>query len=333
MKLCDKENGRNAMKRVLAVVLALASAFVSCSAAAQSYPARQIRLIVPFPPGGGNDIVARIVAQKLGDRLKQPLVIDNRGGAGGTIGTEMLAKAPPDGYTMLINNISLAVNATLMPKLGYDTLKDLAPVSIIGRQPNIVVVYPGLKAANLREFLDLARSRAGEMNYGTGGIGTASHLATELLQLETGTKMNHIPYKGLGPALLDLMGGRIDMIISTMASALPLLESGKIRPLAATTLKRSAFFPQVPTMIEAGVPGYEFTTWYALVVPAGTPEAIVGRVNGELAKLTEDAHLREQFEKQGLEVAHTSAEEARAYLRSEVQKWGKVIKASGAKPE
>ena len=304
-----------------------------CAAAHAQYPAKQIRVIVPFPPGGGNDIVARIVAQKLSERLKQPLVIDNRGGAGGTIGTEMLAKSPADGYTLLINNISLAVNATLMPKLGYDTVKDLAPVSIIGRQPNIVVVTPGLKATTLREFLALARSRAGELNYGTGGIGTASHLATELLQLETGTRMNHIPYKGLAPALVDLMGGRIDMIISTMASALPFLESGKLRPLAATTLKRSSFFPQVPTMIEAGVPGYEFTTWYALVVPAGTPEPVMARLNGELAKLAEDASLKEQFEKQGLEVSHTSAEEARAYLRAEVEKWGKVIKASGAKPE
>ena len=317
------------MKRLLAFAVGLA---ICAAAQAQPYPSKQIRFIVPFPPGGGNDIVGRIVAQKLAEGLKQTVVVDNRGGAGGTLGTEMTAKAPADGYTMLLNNISLAVNATLMPKLAYDTVRDLAPVSIVGRQPNIVVVHPGVKAATMKEFLDLARARGGKLNYGTGGVGTASHLATELLQLTTGARMNHVPYKGLGPALVDLMGGRIEMIISTMASALPHLESGKLRPLAVTTVKRSSFFPQVPTMIEAGVPGFDFTTWYALVVPAGTPEPVVARLNAELARIAEDPGVKEQFSKQGLETAHTSADEARAYLKSEVEKWGKVIKASGAKP-
>ncbi|MGQ0546357.1 MAG: Bug family tripartite tricarboxylate transporter substrate binding protein, partial [Betaproteobacteria bacterium] len=169
-------------------------------------------------------------------------------------------------------------------------------------------------------------------NYGTGGVGTASHLATELLQLSTGVRMNHVPYKGLGPALVDLMGGRIEMIISTLASALPHIEAGKLRPLAVTTVQRSSFFPQVPTMIEAGVADFDFTTWYALVVPAGTPAPVVARLNAELAKIAQDPAVKEQFSKQGLETAHTSAEEARAYLRAEVEKWGKVIKASGAKP-
>lgn len=317
------------MIRVLACLLGL----LLCAAAqAQSYPDRQIRFIVPFPPGGGNDIVGRIVAQKLAEGLGQPVVVDNRGGAGGTLGTEILAKAPADGYTVLINNISLAVNATLKPGLAYDTLKDLAPVSIIGRQPNIVVVHPAVKADSIKGLLDLARARGGKLNYGTGGVGTASHLATELLQLETGVRMNHVPYKGLGPALVDLMGGRIEMIISTMASAKPHLESGKLRALAVTTVKRSSFFPQVPTMIEAGVPDYDFTTWYALVVPGATPGPVVARLNAELAKIADDPSVKEQFAKQGLETAHTGADEARAYLKAEVEKWAKVIKASGAKP-
>lgn len=302
-------------------------------AAAQQYPNRPIRFLVPFPPGGGNDIVGRVIAQKLAEALNQIVVVDNRGGAGGTLGTDLAAKAPADGHTMLINNISLAVNATLIPKLPYDTLKDLAPVSIIGRQPNIVVVHPGVKAKSVREFLDLARARPGQVNYGSGGVGTASHLATELLQLTTKTSMTHIPYKGLGPALVDLMGGRVEMIISTMASALPQLKSGKLRPLAVTTVKRSAFFPEVPTMIEAGVAGYDFTTWYALMVPAATPRPVVARLNGELAKIAAAPAVKEQFSAQGLETAHTSAEEARAYLKSEVEKWGKVIKASGARPD
>jgi tripartite-type tricarboxylate transporter receptor subunit TctC len=301
--------------------------------AAENYPNRPLRFIVPFPPGGGNDIVGRIVAQKLAEGLKQTVVVDNRGGAGGTIGTDMTAKAPADGHTMLVNNISLAVNATLIPKLPYDTLRQLAPVSIIGRQPNILVVHPGVKAKNVKELLDLARAKPGGVNYGSGGIGTASHLATELLQLSTGTKMTHVPYKGLGPALVDLMGGRTEFIISTMASALPQLKAGKLRPLAATTVKRSAFFPEVPTMIESGVAGYDFTTWYALVVPAGVPKPVMARLNAELKVIAEMPAVKEQFSAQGLETAYTGSDEAQKYLADEVAKWGKVIKASGAKPE
>jgi tripartite-type tricarboxylate transporter receptor subunit TctC len=261
------------------------------------------------------------------------VVVDNRGGAGGTIGTELAAKAPADGHTLLINNISLAVNATLIPKLPYDTLKDLAPVSIVGRQPNVVVIHPTVQAASVRELVDLARLKPGLINYGSGGVGTASHLATELLQLLTGTRMTHVPYKGLGPALTDLMGGRVEMIISTLASALPQIKSRKLRPLAVTTVKRSDFFPDIPTMIEAGVPGYDFTTWYALVVPAATPKPAVDRLNQELGRIAQNPGVKEQFASQGLEPAHTSAAEARAYLASEVAKWGKVIKASGARPE
>jgi tripartite-type tricarboxylate transporter receptor subunit TctC len=324
------------MNRILifvAAVCGLSLLLPAIAGAAENYPNRPIRFIVPFPPGGGNDIVGRIVAQKLAEGLKQTVVVDNRGGAGGTIGTDMTAKAPADGHTMLVNNISLAVNATLIPKLPYDTLRQLAPVSIIGRQPNILVVHPGVKAKNVKELLDLARAKPGGVNYGSGGVGTASHLATELLQLSTGTKMTHVPYKGLGPALIDLMGGRTEFIISTMASALPQLKSGKLRPLAATTVKRSVFFPEVPTMIESGVPGYDFTTWYALVLPAGVPKPVMGRLNGELKAIAEMPAVKEQFSAQGLETAHTGIDEAQKYLAAEVAKWGKVIKASGAKPE
>jgi tripartite-type tricarboxylate transporter receptor subunit TctC len=302
-------------------------------AAAQSYPARPIRFIVPFPPGGGNDIVGRIVAVKLSEGLGQQVVVDNRGGAGGTIGTDITAKAPPDGYTMLVNNISLAVNHTLFPKLPYDTLKDLAPVSLIGRQPNIVVVHPGVPAKSMRDLLALARAKPGEVNYGSGGIGTASHLATEMLKLMTKVDMTHVPYKGLGPALIDLMGGRLHLIISTMASALPQMKTGKLRPLAVTTAQRSSFFPEVPTMDEAGVKGYEFSTWYGLLVPAGTPKPIVDRLNAETGKALDSALVKDQFVGQGLEPASSTPQAFGAYLKSEVGKWGKVVKASGAKPE
>jgi len=303
------------------------------AAAAEAYPARPIRFIVPFPPGGGNDIVGRIVAQKLAEGLGQQVVIDNRGGAGGTIGTDIAAKAPPDGYTMLVNNISLAVNHTLFRKLPYDTLKDLAPVSLVGRQPNIVVVHPALPVKSMRELIDLARTKPGQLNYGSGGNGTASHLATEMLKLMTKTDLVHVPYKGLGPALTDLVGGRLELIISTMASALPQIKAGKLRPLAVTTARRSSFFPEVPTMHEAGVKGYEFSTWYGLLVPAGTPQAIVDRLNREAGKAVASPAVIEQFGGQGLEPAASSAQEFSAYLRSEVAKWGRVIRASGAAPE
>lgn len=314
----------------LAIVLLGSLALQAIPAHAQQYPNRPIRFIVPFPPGGGNDIVGRIVAQRLHEALGQTVVVDNRGGAGGTIGTNIAASAPADGYTMLINNISLAVNATLFAKLPYDTLKDLAPVSLVGRQPNLVAVPPALPVGSVREFLDLARAKPGAVIYGTGGVGTASHLATEMLQLMTGTKMVHVPYKGLGPALLDLMGGRVQMIISTMASAMPLVKGGKLKALAVTTAQRSPFFPDVPTMQEAGVAGYEFSTWYMLVVPARTPQPVVARLNTELQKILSLPAVRAQFSAQGLESTPTSAAQAQAYLRTEVGKWAKVIRASGA---
>ncbi len=316
-----------------AVLCGLAWIASGSIATAQQYPNRPIRFIVPFPPGGGNDIVGRIVALRLYDALGQQVVVDNRGGAGGTIGTDITAKAPPDGHTMLINNISLAVNHTLMPKLPYNTLKDLAPVTLIGRQANIVVVHPGLAAKSIKELLALARARPGQINYGSGGIGTASHVATEYLKLETKTDLVHVPYKGLGPALTDLMAGRLQIIISTMASALPNVKAGKLRPLAVTTAARSSFFPELPTMREGGVKGYEFSTWYGLLVPAGTPKAIVSRLNLETAKVLQSAALNEQFAAQGLESTPSRPEEFGAYLKAEVEKWGKVITASGAKPE
>ena len=302
-------------------------------AAAQSYPAKTIRMIVPFPPGGGNDIVGRIVAQRLGEGLGQQMIVDNRGGAGGTIGTDLAAKAPPDGYTLLINNISLAVNATLFAKLPYDTLKDLAPVTLVGHQPNLLVVHPSVPAQSVRELIALAKAKPRELNYGSGGIGTASHLATELLKLMAQIDLVHVPYKGLGPALTDLMGGQVQLIISTMASAMPQVKAGKMRPLAVTTAKRSSFFPEVPTLDEAGVRGYEFNTWYGLLVPAATPRAIVERLNKETARLLQSAAVKEQFTPQGLEAAATSPEQFGTYLKAEVEKWGKVVKASGAKPE
>ena len=322
------------MRESFRIIFLACAAFVGCAAvAADNYPSRPIRFIVPFPPGGGNDIVGRIVAVKLGEGLGQQVVVDNRGGAGGTIGTDITAKAPPDGYTLLINNISLAVNHTLFRKLPYDTLKDLQTVSLVGRQPNVVVVHPGVAAKNMRELLDMARAKPGSVNYGSGGIGTASHLATEMLKLMANVDMVHVPYKGLGPALTDLMGGRLHVIVSTLASALPQMKTGKLRPLAVTTAQRSSFYSEVPTMSEAGVKGYEFSTWYGLLVPSRTPKPIVDRLHSETQKALASTLVKEQFVGQGLEVAGSTPQEFAAYLKDEVAKWGKVVKASGATAE
>jgi tripartite-type tricarboxylate transporter receptor subunit TctC len=324
-------SGRRFAIRVALLLCGALSAYATF--AAETYPSRPIRFIVPFPPGGGNDIVARLVATRLGQVLGQQVVVDNRGGAGGTIGTEIAARAPPDGHTLLVNNISLAVNHTLFGKLPYDTLRDLAPVSLIGRQSNVLVVHPALPAKNVRELLALARSRARQLDYGSGGTGTASHLATEMLRLMTGIELVHVAYKGLGPALTDLVGGRLDLVISTMASALPYVKSGRMRPLAVTTAQRSSFFPELPTMEEAGVERYEFSTWYGLLVPAGTPAAIVDRLNVETRSVLGSPVVHEQFMAQGIEPTVSSPQAFGTYLRSEVEKWARVVKASGASAE
>jgi tripartite-type tricarboxylate transporter receptor subunit TctC len=316
---------------VLVGALALGQAVPA--AGAQAYPARPIRFIVPFPPGGGNDIVGRIVAQRLNEALGVPVVVDNRGGAGGTIGTDILSKAPPDGHTLLINNISLAVNATLFEKLPYHTLKDLAPVSLLGRQPQVLVVHPSVPATSVKELLALARAKPGQTVYGSGGMGTGAHLATVLLVQMTGIDVVHVPYKGLGPALTDLMGGRVQFIVATLASALPLVKGGKLRPLAVTTARRSAFLPELPTLSEAGVQGYDFSVWYGLLVPGRTPAAIVGQLNGAAVKVLQSSALKEQFAAQGLEAASSTPAEFGAHLKSEVAKWGKVIKAGNIKVE
>jgi tripartite-type tricarboxylate transporter receptor subunit TctC len=317
----------------LSVAALLILAGMLPAVAQPAYPTKTIRMIVPFPPGGGNDIIGRLLAQRLAESLGQQVIVDNRGGAGSTLGTDLAAKAPPDGHTLLVTNIALAVNATLYPKLPYDTLRDLAAVGQIGWQPNVLVLHPSMPAKSLRDLLGLARARPGELIYGSGGVGSAGHLATELLRMMARVQMVHVPYKGLGPALTDLAGGHVLILISTVASAMPHVKSGRIRPLAVTTMQRSTVLPHVPTMNEAGVPGYEFSTWYGLFVPSATPRAIVDRLNRETAKALSAPDVKEQLASQGIEGAPTSVEAFGAYVRNEVTKWGKVVKESGAKVE
>ena len=315
----------------LGLMLFLAACLPSHDAQAQSYPTKQIRFVVPFAPGGGNDILGRVVALKLNEAFGVPVVVDNRGGAGGTIGTEIVAKSPPDGYTLLINNVSLAVNVTLYPKLPYDTLKDLEPVSLAGRQPNILVVHPSLPAKSVKELLALARAKPGELSYSSGGIGSSSHLSGELFKLMTDTKIVHIPYKGMGPALVDLVSGQVQLAMATMASALPHVKSGRIRPLAVSTATRVEVVPDVPTMQEAGVKDFDYSTWYGIVVPGGTPQPVVTRLNETLVKVLASDDVKKRFGGQGVVPASTSPQEFKAYLRAEVEKWAKVVKASGMK--
>jgi tripartite-type tricarboxylate transporter receptor subunit TctC len=310
----------------------LAGPAVQALAADASYPSREIRFIVPFPPGGGNDTVGRIVAGRLQDALGQPVLVENRGGAGGITGTEIVAKAPPDGHTLLINNISLAINATLFPKLPYDTLKSLRPVALVGRQPNVLVIAPSLKAGNVGEFLKLARDRPDGIIYGSGGPGSSSHLAGARLQLATGIRMTHVPYKGLAQAMTDLGAARLEMVIATVSTALPHMNSGKIRALAVTSAQRTLLLPKLPTMIEAGVSDYEVTTWYMVLAPARTPRSVVARLSDALRMASTGADLAQQFAAQGLDPAHSSPDQAAALLKSEIAKWGPVVKAAGAKP-
>ena len=315
----------------LAVIAGLLNFFGTASA--QQYPTKPVRLMVPFAPGGANDVVARIVAVRLSESLGQPVVVDNRGGAGGTIGADIVAKAPPDGHTLLIASMGLAVNAVLYPKLPYDTLKDLTPVTMVGEQPNIVVVHPSVSAKSMSELLALARAKPGQISYGSGGIGSTSHLVTVLFLQMAKVDMLHIPYKGLGPAITDLLGGQVQLVISNVSTALPQVKAGRLRLLAVTTGKRFYMFPETPTVIESGVPGYASSGWYGMLVTGGTPKPILAKLHRETTAILNSAALKEQFGVQGLEPVPTSPEAFGKILRADIEKWAKVIKASGAKPE
>lgn len=313
--------------------LALLLFFVAHGAMAQQYPSRPVRVVVPFAPGGAVDLVARAIAPRLTDALRQTVVVDNRGGAGGTIGTDIVAKARPDGHTLLVASMGVAVNAVLYPRLPYDTLKDLAPITTLGEQPNIIVVHPSVAARSVGELLALARAKPGQVTYGSGGVGSNSHLATVLLVQMAKADLLHIPYKGLGPAITELVGGQVQLVVSNVSTALPHVKSSKLRLLAVTSGKRFPLFPDTPTVSEAGVPGYESSGWYGMWVTAGTPQFIIGMLNRETTRILGDAAIREQFDAQGLQPIPTSPEAFGKRLREEIRKWGPVVKASGAKPE
>ena len=294
-----------------------------------SYPAKPIRFVVPFAPGGGTDIIGRIVAQQLHENLGQPVVVDNRGGAGSTLGTDIVTKAPADGYTMLLGNISLAFNAWLFKKLPYNAIKDLAPVTLVAVQPNIVVIHPSVPAKSIKEFTDYARSQPGKLSFASAGAGSGTHLEGEMLKDRLKIDLLHVPYKGTGPALTDLIGGQVQMMVSTFASALPHVKSGRLRALGVTSAKRSPAAPDIPTLEESGVPDYDYSTWYALFVPAGTPRTVIDNLNQATRKVLASDDMKQKFDEQGLEPLSSTPAELAAYLRSETEKWGQVVRAAG----
>jgi tripartite-type tricarboxylate transporter receptor subunit TctC len=311
----------------LAVSLAGAAAAVD----AQTYPEKPIRVIVPFAPGGSTDIVARITSQKLAERLRQSVVIENRGGGGGNIGSDVVAKGPPDGYLLLIGTVgSLTINPSLYRKMPYDPLKDLAPIAYLGSTPNILVVHPSMPVRSVRELISLARSKPGQLNYASAGTGGSVHLAAELFKSMARVDILGVPYKGSGPALIDLMGGQTQLMFSTMPPALPHAKSGRLRALGMTGAKRSPLVPDLPTIAESGLPGYEITQWWGLLGPAALPAAIVTRLNSEVNGLLQQPDVKERLGADGAEIAPNTPAWFAAYMKDEVANWAKVVRASGA---
>ncbi len=306
-----------------------------CAAIAHGaeFPERPVRMIVPYAPGAGQDITGRLLAQRLTDAWGQQVVVDNRPGAGSNIGSEIGARAPADGYTLLLANEAMAINATLTKKLAFDPLRDLAAVSLIVINPRIFVVHPGVPANNIKELVAFARTKPGGVSYGSSGVGTGPHLAAALLASMAKVEMTHVPYKGVAPAMTDLLGGQIQLIVSTVLSAMPQIQSGKLRGLAVTTVKRSSALPNVPTVAESGVPGYEATAWSMLMAPAQTPRTLVTRIHSTTARAIDNAEVRKRYAAEGGEAVGSTPEAAVKYLAAEIQRWAKVIKEAGVRSE
>jgi len=302
--------------------------------AADNYPQRPIRFLIPQSPGGASDTVARIVAQRLGERVGQQLVVDNRPGATGNIGHEMVARALPDGYTMLLTAPNLVTSPSLFAKLAFDPVKDFTPITQLTLSPNVWLVHPGFAARTMKELIDIVRAKPGQIDFASSGLASTQHLAGELLNVVTGIKLNHVPYKGGGPALIDLMGGRMQVMSSTLPSAVPHIKSGKVRALAVTSAKRAAALPELPTVAEAAaLPGYEASTWQGLLFPRATPAAIVQRMNTEVGQVLAATDVRTRLSDLGYEPVGSSSAQFGEFIRVELAKWAKVIKSAGIKLE
>ena len=297
------------------------------------YPSKPVRLIVPFAPGGSNDIMARITAQKFTETFGQQVIVDNRAGASGIVGTDIAAKAPPDGYTLLMMSLTLTVNPSLYKKLPYNTEKDLAPVTLVASAPLMLVVHPSLPAKSVNELIGFAKANPGKLNFGSGGPGTTPHLAGEMLKMMAKVQMTHVPYKGGGPALADLVGGQIQLMLENIPSTLPHVKAGRLRALAVSGLKRSPLVPDLPTLDEAGLKGYEIVGWNGLFVPSGTPQSIIAYLHGLTVKALAQPDVKERLATLGAEGVGNTPEQFRGFLKAEIVKWARVVKEAGLKVE
>lgn len=300
-------------------------------AIAQSFPSRPVRFIVPFPPGGGADVIGRVLALKLVDKWGQQVVVDNRAGAGGNIAAELAAAAPPDGHTIFQFNVANAIAVSLYQKLNYDPLKDFSAVTLLASSPFILCTHPSLKTSSVQELIALAKAQPGKLTYASSGNGGPSHLATELLKTMTGIHLTHVPYKGVALALNDLLGGQIQIMFAIPATGLPHMKTGKLRGLAVSGAKRSALAPELPTVAESGVPGYEAITWYAVVVPVGTPRPVIVKLHTDLTQVLQQPDVRERLTGVGVELIGSTPEYLAQFIKTEIAKWGRLVKFSEAR--
>jgi tripartite-type tricarboxylate transporter receptor subunit TctC len=320
------------MKTTIVLVFA-AAALAGADAVAQAYPTKSVRIVVPYAPGGNTDFTARVIATKLTDVFGQQVVVENRAGGATNIGSDLVAKAPADGYTLLMGGASNAINMSLYQKLPYDTLRDFAPVSLCVKGANVLAVHPSLPVKTLKELIALARTQPGKLNYASSGLGSSNQMAGELFKLMAGVNIVHVPYKGNSPALTDTIGGQVEMIFSGVPLLVPHIQAGRIRAIAIGSLKRFAAIPNVPTMDESGLKGYEATTWFGLMAPIKTPREIVTRLNTEVGKILAGADVRERFVNEGVDPIGGTTEQFGAFIREEINKYAKVVKAASLKAE
>jgi tripartite-type tricarboxylate transporter receptor subunit TctC len=308
-------------------------AAVACGAAAQGYPDRSLRVIIPYPPGGSTDLLGRTVAQKLTEVFGQQVVPDNRPGAGGNVGAEIAAKSPPDGYTILLAPVSpMAINVSLYAgRMKFNPETDFAPITLVAKVPLLLVAHPSVPAKNMKELIALAKAQPGRLTYGSAGSGSSNHMVGEMVKMAAGIDMVHIPYRGGAPALVALMAGDVDLVVAQVPSGAQLIKAGRVRGIAISGDKRSPAIPEIPTINESGLPGFDATSWYCIVVPAGTPRPVINRLHTELVKILQSPEVRERLAAEGAEVQTTTPEELAAFVRAEIRKWGAVVKASGAK--
>ena len=315
----------------LALIFVVAGLLADPSAQAQNWPSKPIRLVVPFPPGGTTNVVARLLGQELSKSLDQPVVIDNRPGAAGNIGADSVAKSPPDGHTLLMGTVGThAINASLYKKMPYDTVRDFAPVMLVAAVPNILVVHPSLPVHSVKELIAYAAANPGKLNFASSGSGSSIHLSGELFKTMAGVNMTHVPYKSSAPPLTDLIGGQVQLMFDNLPSALPHVKSGKLKALAVTSAKRSPILPDLPTIAESGLPGFETSSWFGVLAPAGTSKEIIAKLNFDIVRLLRSPDMQERFLQHGAEPLGIPAEEFAAHIKAEMAKWAKVVKESGA---